>query len=98
MEFKIRKDKVTRLKALRLEWKGCVLRSVVSSMYLKTKKRADVLKFIAKVPVCGSVVRVRNRCLITGRSRSVFNFAKVSDTVLREQSIKGEIFGFVKSK
>ncbi len=98
MEFKIKKDKLTRTKVSRFEWKSCILRSTLSSMYLKKGSKKNTSKLFGGVPVCSSVVRVRNRCLVTGRSRSVFKFAKVSDLVLREQAIKGEIFGFIKSK
>ena len=42
-------------------------------------------------------VRIRNRCVVTGRGRAVYKFCKLSRGVLQEKAHSGDLTGFSKS-
>ncbi|MEN3976172.1 30S ribosomal protein S14 [Emcibacter sp. SYSU 3D8] len=52
---------------------------------------------LAEMPRNGALVRVRNRCELTGRPRAVYRKFKLSRIALRELGSKGQIPGLVKS-
>ena len=52
---------------------------------------------LAKLPRNSSAVRVRNRCLITGRPRGNYRKLKMSRIALRDLASAGQIPGMVKS-
>lgn len=52
---------------------------------------------LAEMPRDGSPIRVRNRCMLTGRPRAVYRKFKISRIALRELASIGMIPGMVKS-
>ena len=50
-----------------------------------------------KLPRNSSKTRIRNRCVLTGRGRSVFKFCKLSRIALREIANQGLLPGITKS-
>lgn len=52
---------------------------------------------LQKLPKNSSPVRLKNRCMFTGRARSYYRKFGVSRLVLREMALKGEIPGLKKS-
>jgi small subunit ribosomal protein S14 len=60
-------------------------------------ERLKVTQKLAEMPRNGSKVRIRNRCEITGRSRSYYRKLKVCRNQLRELASQGLIPGMVKS-
>jgi small subunit ribosomal protein S14 len=61
---------------------------------LKEKGDYDALQ---KLPRNSSPVRIKNRCMFTGRGRSYYRKFGVSRLVLREMALRGEIPGLKKS-
>ena len=61
---------------------------------LKEKGDWDALQ---KLPRNSSPIRMRNRCIMTGRPRGYFRKFGVSRLVFREMALKGEIPGIKKS-
>jgi len=61
---------------------------------LKEKGDYDALQ---KLPKNSSPVRLKSRCMFTGRARSYYRKFGVSRLVLREMALKGEIPGLKKS-
>ena len=61
---------------------------------LKEKGEWDELQ---KLPRNSSKIRLRNRCVMTGRPRGYFRKFGVSRLVFREMALKGEIPGIKKS-
>ena len=61
---------------------------------LKEKGDYDALQ---KLPRNSSPVRLKNRCMFTGRGRSYYRKFGVSRLVLREMALRGEIPGLKKS-
>lgn len=60
------------------------------------KQRGD-WEALQKLPRNSSPVRIKNRCMFTGRGRSFYRKFGVSRLVLREMALRGEIPGLKKS-
>lgn len=60
------------------------------------KEKGD-FEALQKLPKNSSPVRLKNRCMITGRARSYYRKFGVSRLVLREMALRGEIPGLKKS-
>ena len=52
---------------------------------------------LQKLPRDSSAVRLKSRCMFTGRARSYYRKFGVSRLVFREMALKGEIPGIKKS-
>jgi small subunit ribosomal protein S14 len=61
------------------------------------EERFEARLKLAALPRNGSIVRVRNRCEVTGRPRGYYRKVKMSRIALRELGNKGLIPGLVKS-
>lgn len=72
-------------------------------LYAKYKSKRDELKAagdyeaLQKLPKNSSRVRLKNRCMFTGRSRSYYRKFGVSRLILREMALRGELPGVKKS-
>ena len=72
-------------------------------MHEKYKKLREELKekgdfeALQKLPKNSSPVRLKNRCMFTGRSRSYYRKFGVSRLVLREMALRGELPGVKKA-
>jgi small subunit ribosomal protein S14 len=72
-------------------------------LHEKYKKQREVLKAngdfeeLQKLPRDSSAVRMKNRCMFTGRARSYYRKFGVSRLVFREMALRGEIPGVKKS-
>lgn len=71
---------------------------------LKQYQQADTFSLklevhtkIQKLPRNSSKTRIRNRCILTGRSRSVYRLFRFSRIVFRDLASHGEIPGVQKS-
>jgi small subunit ribosomal protein S14 len=88
-------------KRTRLVQKYAARRAALKAMArddsLMPEERFNARLKLAKLPRNASAVRVRNRCLITGRPRSVYRKFKMSRIALRELAASGQIPGMVKS-
>ena len=61
------------------------------------EERFEARLKLAALPRNGAIVRVRNRCEVTGRPRGFYRKMKMSRIALRELGNKGLIPGLVKS-
>ena len=72
-------------------------------LYEKYKAKREELKAngdyegLHKLPKNSSPVRLKNRCMFTGRSRGFHRKFGISRLVLREMALRGEIPGLKKS-
>ncbi len=55
------------------------------------------LEELQKLPRNSSPVRIKNRCMFTGRARSYYRKFGVSRLVLREMALRGELPGVKKA-
>ena len=73
------------------------LKAIADDKNAPEEERFQANLKLAALPRNSSKVRVRNRCRITGRSRSVSRKFGVSRVELRQMASFGEIPGMVKS-
>lgn len=67
-----------------------------ASLRKELKEKGDY-EGLQKLPKNSSPVRLKNRCMFTGRARSFHRKFGISRLVLREMALKGEIPGLKKS-
>ena len=87
-----RKKLAEKHRALRVE-----LRKKVRDLNLSDEERFEAQLKLQRLPRNSSDVRVRNRCVLTGRSRGCLRSFKLSRIMFRELALKGMIPGVTKS-
>jgi small subunit ribosomal protein S14 len=73
------------------------LKAIANDQNLPLEERFAARLKLAELPRNSSKVRIRNRCLLTGRPRAFYRKLKMSRIALRELSSSGQIPGMVKS-
>ncbi len=73
------------------------LLDVANNEKLPMEERFEARLKLGALPRNGAVVRVRNRCEVTGRPRGYYRKMKMSRIALRELGNKGLVPGLVKS-
>ncbi len=73
------------------------IKAEAKNLELPAEERFAAWLKLAKMPRNSSKVRVRNRCLISGRPRGNYRKFKMSRIALRELASQGLIPGMVKS-
>lgn len=73
------------------------LRKTVKDMTLSDEERYEAQDKLQALPRNSCENRVRNRCLLTGRSRGVYRTFKLSRIKFRELALAGMIPGITKS-
>ena len=61
------------------------------------EERVRISMQLARMPRNGAKVRVRNRCVLTGRGRGVYRFCNLSRIEFRRMASEGLMAGVVKS-
>ena len=73
------------------------LKTICSDKSISMEERFEAQMKLAQCPRNGAKIRIRNRCLITGRPRGYYRKFKMSRIALRELALTGQIPGMVKS-
>jgi small subunit ribosomal protein S14 len=73
------------------------LKAVVMDRSRDPEERFDATLKLAEMPRNGARVRIRNRCLLTGRPRGYYRKFGLSRIALRDLASEGQIPGVVKS-
>jgi len=73
------------------------LKAICSDKSIPIEERFEAQLKLAQMPRNGAKIRLRNRCLITGRPRGYYRKVKMSRIALRELALAGQIPGMVKS-
>ena len=81
----------------RLASKRAALKTTANDESLSMEERFEARLKLAEMPRNSARIRLRNRCEVSGRSRSVYRKMKMSRIALRELGNKGLIPGLVKS-
>ena len=76
----------------RLEYK-----TILNDVTLPKEVRYISLLLLNKLPRNSSKVRIKNRCILTGRSHSVLRLCKLSRIKFRELASQGLLMGITKS-
>ena len=73
------------------------LKKIIKNKKLPLDERFNAQLKLAKLPRNSARIRIRNRCEITGRPRSVYRKLRISRIALRELASSGKIPGMTKS-
>ena len=93
----IEKNKRRQKLAKQFAGKRSRLKAIIMNKEASIEERFDATLKLAQMPRNGAVIRVRNRCEVTGRPRAFYRKLKVSRIALRELGNKGLIPGLLKS-
>lgn len=93
----IERNKKRRRMAKQYDAKRTRLKEIANDRDLPMEERFQARLKLAQLPRNGAAVRIRNRCEVTGRSRSVYRKFKMSRIALRDLASTGQIPGMVKS-
>nr|AGH24342.1 ribosomal protein S14 [Reclinomonas americana ATCC 50283]AGH24409.1 ribosomal protein S14 [Reclinomonas americana ATCC 50284] len=91
------KDKKRRFLYSKYEWKRLQLKSIADNMLLPMEVRFKARLEINELPKDSSKVRIRNRCIMTGRPRGVYRYWRLSRIKIRELMAQNKIPGLQKS-
>jgi small subunit ribosomal protein S14 len=87
-----RRQMVAKYAAKRAELKKQVMNKDVAP-----EERFEATLQLAALPRNGAKVRIRNRCILTGRARAYYRKFGLSRIMLRDLASQGQIPGVVKS-
>ncbi len=73
------------------------LKAIAADRQIAPEERFAARLKLAELPRNSALVRVRNRCAISGRARSYYRKFKLSRIALRDLAATGQIPGMVKS-
>lgn len=73
------------------------LKSLSHNLLLASKLRLIAYHQLTLLPKKASPIKVRNRCVLSGRSRGVYNYLKISRVMLRSLAAQGLLFGVKKA-
>lgn len=93
----IEKNKRRERLVMRYADKRARLKATADDLSVPAEERFAARMKLAEMPRNGSATRIRNRCEITGRPRSVYRRFKLSRIALRDLASKGQIPGMVKA-
>ncbi len=81
----------------RYQVKRTELKAIIRNASTSPEERFSAQLKLAALPRNSAAVRIRNRCLLTGRSRGVYRKFNISRIALRDLASKGQIPGMLKS-
>jgi small subunit ribosomal protein S14 len=93
----VEKNNRRRRMADRFVAKRTALKAVVMDRDRDPEERFEATLRLAQLPRNGAKIRVRNRCLLTGRPRAYYRKFGLSRIALRDLASEGQIPGVVKS-
>jgi small subunit ribosomal protein S14 len=79
------------------ELKRLQYKSLIKDFSVPREIKNIYIEKLNKLPRNSSKIRIRNRCIVTGRGRSVFRFCKLSRISLRNLASQGLLPGIRKS-
>ena len=93
----IEKNNRRKKMAKNAQAKRAKLKAIVADRSKPMEERFAATLKLAALPRNSSPTRIRNRCELTGRPRSVYRKTKLSRIAMRELGSKGLVPGLVKS-
>ncbi len=97
MTKKIIKDKQIRETFKKNEIKKLALKFLANTHNVDKKIQHNFNLALTELPKNSSITRIKNRCIITGRSHGVYKKLKLSRILLKEYISLGLLSGFTKS-
>lgn len=93
----IDKNKKRQARVLSAKSKRTTLKEVIHNKKISLEERFEAVQKLAKMPRNTSLVRVRNRCALTGRPRGNYRFFGLCRNMLRELASSGKLPGVIKA-
>ena len=98
MSNQIIKDQKRRLQVAKFEFKRLHYKALTQDRRsLSSDLRYYFYKLLSRLPRNSSKTRIRNRCVITGRGRSVYKLFRISRIAFREYAAQGALIGIKKA-
>ena len=97
MSNSIQRDQQRRVLFAKHEWLRLYYKCAIKNLSIAADARAQYVHHLNKMPRNSSLTRVRNRCVLSGRSRGVHRFFKLSRIKCRELASQGLLMGVCKS-
>ena len=91
------KDKNRRNQYLLLEKKKKILKTLIHDLSFKKKNRQVFYKKLLKYPTDTSITKIKNRCVISNRSKSNYRGFRISRIVFRNFALNDKLMGVKKS-
>ena len=93
----IQRDNKRRKSVFKNEIKRLEYKSIIKNLNLPKEVRYEYVSKLNGLNRNSSQIRVRNRCILTGRGRSIYNFCKLSRLKFRELASQGRLVGIKKA-
>ena len=93
----IEKNKNRIVKVKKASAKRARLKAQVMDRQTDLQTRFQATLKLAEMPRNSARIRIRNRCLLTGRSRGVYREFNLSRIAFRELALAGQLPGVVKA-
>lgn len=93
----VEKDKRRRKLVKSTEGRRQRLKAIAKDRDLSPEERFEAYLKLAELPRNGSKVRIRNRCVVSGRPRGYYRKFALSRVALRELASNGLVPGVTKS-
>jgi small subunit ribosomal protein S14 len=88
MKAKWERDRQRRVVVQEYEGRRKALKGLIKNEIISEEVRICAKEELEKLPRDSSAVRVRNRCVVSGRGRGVYRKLKVSRIVLRKMGLE----------
>lgn len=94
MKYLIIKDKKRRILVKKYELKRLVLKSIILDKTLNLSIRENSYNSLLKLKNDTALSRIKNRCIISGRSKSIFSKYKLSRFIFKMLFTSKQLSGF----
>nr|QES94796.1 ribosomal protein S14 [Trebouxia lynnae] len=93
----VKRDQKRRNLFFKNELKRVQYKSVIKNYKIPGETKEKCVFKLNKIPRNSSRVRVKNRCILTGRGKAVYSFCRLSRIRFRELCSQGLLLGVTKS-
>ena len=93
----VNRDQKRRNLFLKNELKRVQYKSIIKNLSISGDKKDEYVLKLNKIKRNSSKVRVKNRCVLTGRGKAVYRFCRLSRIRFRELASQGLLLGVSKS-
>lgn len=93
----IKRDLKRRHLYKKYEKKRLLLQALINTESIDPILRLEFVKKLNKLPRNSSKVRVKNRCVLSGRGKSISRFCRISRIKFRELAHHGQLLGWIKA-
>lgn len=91
------RDKKKRILYKTYELERIALKSLCNDLRISKEVRYTLATILNAFPRNSSKIRIKNRCILTGRSHSILRLCKISRIKFRELASQGLLMGITKA-